>query len=415
MFRPIPQNRPAYPVCCRRHTPKEGEDGYGLLAHKSDTDQIKKQRKIQEVIKHGYQLESLKEGSTVDEEVLDSFFDLLLEDHDEVEVVPGTWGAILFTLLKTYDDITTQEVAGAWKILIVTLFASTLAAFLQIFMLRYIFKYISQPTVERLQDQYAIYHRTCFFDDGTFSEALCQQLPAELSRELCSAAIRHKLFLVTVMTIWALTMATEFESILNGFKKIMHLRSLPEGIPHSDIVVEIETGGRHSANHLRVFGITPTLRTLCLLIVIVPRVCIGVTLYVLGNHWLFATTGLADLILNSVGLQFVLQIPILVAKTVLPDKMIELLNRTKYCLKASENAAGHLTGSHRIMKKTMFALCVLLITLVYTIYGQSIIPNYNGDLEDHCSPLDKDTNWASILPIGYSKGLEFPFGNSTGG
>merc|ERR1712217_96665 len=88
------------------------------------------------------------------------------------------------------------------------------------------------------------------------------------------------------------------------------------------------SGGRNEENEydsdkLLIVGLTPFVRILVFVFILIPKFFIGFVLMMIGMTWLSATESFSELMLNSLALEFVIRIDDHLFKALLPDRYRE--------------------------------------------------------------------------------------------
>lgn len=129
----------------------------------------------------------------------------------------------------------------------------------------------------------------------------------------------------------------------------------------------------------RVVGITCLVRSVILLFIMLPRFLLTSFLLWLGSRWLLATTGFADLLLNSIALEFILLLRELLYNVLVP---LHTKKETEGTFFPSSKVSG---GSFGTYFNTL-SLAVLAFIFVGTyFYGwQMVLPSYQWDVRKTC-------------------------------
>eukprot|EP00437_Effrenium_voratum_P054669 CAMPEP_0181538750 /NCGR_PEP_ID=MMETSP1110-20121109/76026_1 /TAXON_ID=174948 /ORGANISM="Symbiodinium sp., Strain CCMP421" /LENGTH=753 /DNA_ID=CAMNT_0023670359 /DNA_START=44 /DNA_END=2305 /DNA_ORIENTATION=- len=115
---------------------------------------------------------------------------------------------------------------------------------------------------------------------------------------------------------WVLTIALEYRACLEQALAVLHL-------PTMNAAEEMATVSEDG--QIIVKGISRVSRVLAILVLCIPRIAIMLWLGAVGCIYLAETVSLADIVLNAVALNFVLDVDELVAKVLLTEKLRSLI------------------------------------------------------------------------------------------
>lgn len=138
---------------------------------------------------------------------------------------------------------------------------------------------------------------------------------------------------------------------------------------------------------------TRAVRVLIWVVILIPKFFICVYLGLMGGRWLFASTSLQDLILNSLALAFILDIDGLLFKALFPEKMSDKISGITF---APPDLSDHSTASnHRevmisYVRSFIFLVCSIAAVAVYFMFQQAL-PGYDfltDDIHTACHAAD---------------------------
>merc|ERR1719316_1633629 len=89
----------------------------------------------------------------------------------------------------------------------------------------------------------------------------------------------------------------------------------------------------------RIVKLTKGIDWLLFLVILVLKALISLSLLVIGCVWLMATDSFADLILNAVALEFVVNIDNLLFEAAMPVTVVEKVQEIKFFIKKSPESA----------------------------------------------------------------------------
>jgi len=233
---------------------------------------------------------------------------------------------------------------------------------------------VSNPSVARLQNLYMDFHSSCFDYNGQFMPSVWNTFAEK--HVLCDVSFSEPGFITTMLLIWCTKMLGEFRAILYLVRR---LEALPR-VPHYTCMVnlrETDEGVIHE-----IVGLTWKSYVVLHLLITVPKLVINIWLTFMGVRWLAATVSFTDLILNSLGLNFIIQIDEMMLECLFPERMMRSLSMSKFCLPRKK-----LTDEEdkEDLKKRYHQAIILIVILVsfvfcYLLYFQSVLPNFQWDI-----------------------------------
>jgi len=169
-------------------------------------------------------------------------------------------------------------------------------------------------------------HRQFFPDSGeTLSQRLCSRKLWNFQQEVynevydyLSKPVPGVVLSFLAVALWMLTIMMEYRSCVEQALGVWHLPSLKS----EDEFEEVTDDGE-----IVVRGISPCLRAVAIVILIIPRLVIMSSLAVVGSIYVAQTASLADIVLNCLALAFVLDVDELVAQVLLTEKLRGLLTK----------------------------------------------------------------------------------------
>ncbi|CAE7836120.1 hmu [Symbiodinium sp. CCMP2592] len=169
-------------------------------------------------------------------------------------------------------------------------------------------------------------HKQFFPDSGeTLSQRLCSRKLWNFQQEVynevydyLSKPVPGVVLSFLAVALWMLTIMMEYRSCVEQALGVWHLPSLKT----EDEFEEVTEDGE-----IVVRGISPCLRFVAFVTLIVPRLFIMTSLAVVGSIYVAQTASLADIVLNCLALAFVLDVDELVAQVLLTEKLRGLLTK----------------------------------------------------------------------------------------
>merc|ERR1719191_834032 len=195
---------------------------------------------------------------------------------------------------------------------------------------------------------------------------------------LCGIAFASFWFMFAILCLWCYTMLIEIrktERLMKDLKAVEDCTNLIDMID--------ETGETP-----RIVKLTKWIDWVLFLVIIVPKLIIGCGLLVIGCVWLMATDSFADLILNAVALEFVVNIDNLLFEAAMPVTVVEKVAETKFVVKKSPETPKQINdkvvgGYWRSMG---YFFGTMVFVAAFMSYGQlipiiGVFPNYAHDAE----------------------------------
>ncbi|CAE7522831.1 unnamed protein product [Symbiodinium sp. CCMP2456] len=162
-------------------------------------------------------------------------------------------------------------------------------------------------------------HKQFFPDSGeTLSQRLCSRKLWNFQQEVynevydyLSKPVPGVVLSFLAVALWMLTIMMEYRSCVEQALGVWHLPSMKT----EDEFEEVTDDGE-----IVVRGISPCLRVVAIVTLIIPRLFIMSSLAVVGSIYVAQTASLADIVLNCLALAFVLDVDELVAQVLLTEK-----------------------------------------------------------------------------------------------
>jgi hypothetical protein len=203
-------------------------------------------------------------------------------------------------------------------------------------------------------------------------------------------------FLASILFLWSLAMLMEFREIFNLHRHLHSIPNLPANIAHSEQVLEKDEAGQIS---YYLVAFSPVTRHLIYSIIIIPKYVICALLTFIGWRWLSASESFADLILNSLALQFVVTIDELIFASVFPERMTEKVSALKMAVPREQFATEEEKleqDNYEIRRvyarSVLFLIFIVTLLGAYLVYLQQVIPGYQWDLKKPCASFHDGGN-----------------------
>jgi hypothetical protein len=321
-----------------------------------------------------------------------------------------TWGSGIICIIQELPKIFTGT-AGYAQFLRTgfVIFCLVLNIMLQYLILWFVLEYVTNPAVARLQVLYKSYHASCFDADGSFLNKVWQNF--FYRHQLCNVTLSEPAFISTMLLIWCTRMMGEFRAVIYLVKRI---NGLPTVMHESLMVnlVESEGGVIHE-----IVGLTRPIRIVLHLLITIPKLGINAWLTWMGVRWLASTVSFPDLILNALGLQFIIEIDEMMLNSLYPERMIRSIEAAKFALPrvelSPEEDEADLKARYHESITYIIGLCVCVYC--YLVYFQQVLPDFLWDINSETCATVRTTDFmpqckAHLLPT--SSRHCFPFGTN---
>jgi hypothetical protein len=295
-----------------------------------------------------------------------------------------------------------------------------LTVFLQISTLLCIKQYVTPQSVINIRDVYDKYELTMYGNDTThttltahgnhrgiaryFRPENFNQLDDDTKTEVCNIPFSQLFFFELVLFIWALTCMAQFKSCLESFLSLVMMtktvRSMDMAMVHtSEDAEEAEAmllfarfssiakpvdppaDDAEAAAHI-IVGMTSTVKAFLLICVYLPWVWTTGYILWLGCRWLAATNSYAELVLNAVALEFLLNLKELIYLAMVSERSKRDLQSTLCSPPWRKEQAGYWV----FLNGLLWGYLAILWVWFYIFYFQAVLPDYKWDVADVCWP-----------------------------
>jgi hypothetical protein len=282
----------------------------------------------------------------------------------------------------------------------------------QFMMLMWINDFVVQPSVHSVQDVYMQYHGLYFTEDGIFLQDVWDQANTEhdirYKKDLCHMVFSQFYFLWFVLMMWTMIMVIEFRSNATLLTNIFKVPACPNN--HPELMIQGSGGGFEESEYdddkLLIVGLTPFVRILVFLFILIPKFFIGFFLMMLGMTWLSATESFSELMLNSLALEFVIRIDDHLFKALLPetyrqDMQKAMLNIPKFRKTRQQEIRA---DYEHWRTSTFYFVFFIVFTFLYLKYMQHLpiwgfCPSSGMISTTHASRSCRATNRGFVLPM----------------
>lgn len=203
--------------------------------------------------------------------------------------------------------------------------------------------------------------------DGFFNPANFANLTTKEKTVSCQISLSQPVFIFSVVLLWSMT---AFWRIKASVHSSLRIAFTPHKAQSSLTTDHKET--------VFVKSLTLWSKVLILVVVQFPRILMNLLVLYIGTHWLLATVGFGDTLLNAVALEFVLNIADLFYYIFVPKKGQILVQRT---VLAEVETGGLVT----------FVVVVLAIgyAIAHVFLWQDVLPDYKWDIHAVCETFLK--------------------------
>lgn len=312
-------------------------------------------------------------------------------EGEQVEIDQDVYGAAVFSITYDFFEMFTGKEHDGLSIrtnVYRVSFVITLLFFNYVFqlgLLHFVYVYVAKPSVHEAQTLYRDYHRQTF-RNGTFSWSLWDKWDWNRRDGLCGLAFSLFPFMYMILCLWWILMLTEVRKTDRLWRRFRQLRYT--GDPN---LMVVRGKGTDNEPNL-IVGLTPFTRFFLYFVLLIPKYAIAILLWAVGTVWLVASDSFADLILNSVSLEFIICIDEILFEGLLPESVKKDIEQTRMVVQAEvltgdpildtiEHEKKVKAGYHR---STFYLFFVLLGVYLYLTYGQElpfvgVFPGYKND------------------------------------
>jgi len=321
--------------------------------------------------------------------------------YKQVGLDQDVYGAAMFTLIfDSYELFSGADHDGLSKsvnFMRVTYVLLILLVnyILQGAMLFFIWKFVTLPSVHKVQALYKRYHEE-MFEDGVINDQKFANWAEQ--DDICAIAFSNFWFMYFILALWWCTMLKDVRLIERLYRSV-------KGLGHAETVSEMLGTPEEGEPHVKVMKLTMTVRALVYICVLVPKLLISSSLLFIGTVWLSATDSYADLILNAVALEFVIAIDELIFEGMLPSSIHDKIEETAL-FTIDKNITPEQKSAEvfsKYMRSIGYFLMVTIGVYLFMTVGQytpriGVFPGYAYDIQ--CPGwIEQQTDWVcSAMP-----------------
>eukprot|EP00413_Alexandrium_margalefii_P047886 CAMPEP_0204584328 /NCGR_PEP_ID=MMETSP0661-20131031/46280_1 /ASSEMBLY_ACC=CAM_ASM_000606 /TAXON_ID=109239 /ORGANISM="Alexandrium margalefi, Strain AMGDE01CS-322" /LENGTH=276 /DNA_ID=CAMNT_0051593765 /DNA_START=56 /DNA_END=883 /DNA_ORIENTATION=+ len=215
-------------------------------------------------------------------------------------------------------------------------------------------------------------------DDKFFDSTLFNTLPEDTKGDACRIPFANPQFLFVILLIWSLLVVGEIKESATLFERLV-VRTETTG-SMADATQPIAARSFDGLEREVILKLTVGMKLWVSFFVVVPRICIASILLWLGCRWLSATTDFQNLVLNAVGLEFVLLLKVLLYNSLVPgrDKRDTLRMHVNIAHEAARPSPMSFFGTF------LWAVVAFAWVYLYIFCIQGVLPGFRWDVHDVC-------------------------------
>lgn len=221
-----------------------------------------------------------------------------------------------------------------------------------------------------------------------FQPELFATLNSSVKSAVCHIPLSQPAFFIMVLFIWSLTCIGDvrkclgmFHSLIIAMPRVNDLTQVTR--PTKVILAPLSTGvsGQAENSEKLIVGLTWQMKVFITTIILLPRLLLTSLLLWLGSRWLVATNNFADILMNTVALEFILLLQDLLFLAIVPERNKQDCRTITIQPAETHEAAGYLVYSSAFV----WGLMALAWAMCYAYYFQMVLPEYNWDVRAICS------------------------------
>lgn len=215
-------------------------------------------------------------------------------------------------------------------------------------------------------------------DDKFFQPERFATLDDEVKEGVCRIPFSQPDIIFVALFVWALMIVGEFKQTLNMFERmVMHTES-------AETMADATEKDRDGNDVIK--RLTKPVKAFITFFLIIPRMFISCWLLWLGCRWLAATNDFQNLVLNAVGLEFLLLLKELVYQTLATDRNKRDAQKMKIDISFEENVPSPMT----FLGTVMWGVVAFAWVYLYIYSFQAVLPGYRWDVRKVCEEWMKE-------------------------
>mmetsp|Transcript_92379 Transcript_92379/g.298557 ORF Transcript_92379/g.298557 Transcript_92379/m.298557 type:complete len:396 (-) Transcript_92379:244-1431(-) len=338
------------------------------------------------------------------------------EGFCQAGIPQDAYGAAVVAMVRDVPRLTSKDKAVDRQLAIWNcLFAFIVLAVnlvLQSFMLAYIYLYVVGSDVRQVQKLYKEFRQSMYTSSGEFLQD--KWVLYEDRQDLCQITLWNRPFYYSILTCWNLVMLIEIRNTEEFIRDILRVPLVEDP---KDMV-------KKAGDQEHCVGLTWWTKVMVVGCTALPRLCTAIVLLWIGCEWLSATSQFEDLVMNTVAMNFIVEIDNLLFEGLLPRHQRKDVANISFLCKETEFEAtsGELLKTRAVYRKSLLYLCCLGIFVVtYAEWIQDVVPPDIHTIRDMCQKLlTKDLQPSCVGQTLYLQGMPssrecFPVSNETPG
>jgi hypothetical protein len=222
-----------------------------------------------------------------------------------------------------------------------------------------------------------------------FQPELFPKLSDDLKTDVCNIPFSQLRFFKLVLLIWSLTCVGQMKQCIENFLTLMVATPTSSSMENSLVLTNEEEVEPDGMPEKVIQELSLPMKALIFFTILLPWFCITWVLLALGSRWLTATNDFGDLILNAVGLEFILLLKDLVYITLVAERnKRELRNTLVFPIVPKEPP-----GYFNFMGGLAWAIVAIIWVYLYIFHLQKVLPEYKWDVHAVC------TKWLHSLTV----------------
>lgn len=283
---------------------------------------------------------------------------------------------------------------------------------LTVLVLNYIHEFVVEPSVREAQVRYHHFHTHVYAESHFFSMDKWHEY--ECKEEVCQLTMINRPFYYAMLFLWTLTTLREWREIDRLIRTIIAIDSCSDA---SDMLEFADTHCFRKEGLCYIVALTPGTRIMLCILTVLPRILIAFYLVWLGCRWLSASASFADMVLNSLALEFVMDIDNDLYTSVLPVDTRKKISQTKFFLRQTRMnlAKVERTEFRAYVRSLLWITACVVCILLYGEIVQSVLPSDLHRLGQHCQHYTFTSMTALCTRINWLGGskLCYPYGGDT--
>lgn len=323
------------------------------------------------------------------------------DDDDEIVTVPfgdlprDVFGMAICSLCRDFHLISKKE--GSLTPRVARIVASFLkvvfTVFVQAFLLMEIKRYVTPIPVWEVRQAYSMYEKHMYDVSelnqhnhsrgiSGFNASRFYDLTLDEQESVCRIPLSRPLFFGVVLFLWAVCNLTDLKISWNCIQSLVLLATPCDHM--KDALVPLKS--KKTGTILIVERLPTWIKSLIIVLVVLPRTAMTLRVLYIGSRWLLATTDFGELVLNAVALEFVLFLSSMFFEAFVSDRSkLDLQNTKVLCKNKQPSSLMSFVGT------AFFSFVTLTWSVAYIGIPrlhegwQTTLPDYKWDVQDVCS------------------------------